>query len=191
MKISNPQSFGSYSCPRLLNKNDILRMYSHDHSTWHFEKDSEDEWVRYSFDGGETWTLEFKFNSRLVFSSLKSPNPPFDAQSSPFEKGNVFVFNCEAPSDEQWEAIKASTPLFFSTNGEWITSISSFRYKFNDSSKNIEVMFLENLPSDTTDIFVKLMFTSGDSMLLNASNSMPFITQDITPENTNGTASGL
>ena len=199
MKISNPHRYTGFSAngaeyeklSRLLTEGDVICMYSQDKENWHCEKTSEDEWVKYSFDGGKSWILEFKYQNKMIFGSMLTPteDTDFDANDpASYQKGAIYEFSCADYTSEQWMAVKASNPLLF-VNGadDWTTTVTSFRFKFIDSTQTIKLALLEDLPSDTTGIYLKMMLTSGDSVILGGANATPFMSAYTTPENTSGT----
>ena len=201
MYISNPRilnfSDGSNGSQlsenfKLLSKGDVICKYAKTNSpnsaNWHCEKKADDEWVKYSFDGGATWLLKFKFRNTLQATYVKplSDNQGSDINPSVNEdllkKGTIFSFDFSTYSDDSWQVVRKAIPNFYAMNGEgWMTSLPLFRMKIHDDTKTIEAGFLNNLPSDTVSLTLKLLFDGGEALALFVENTQYTNVSDLTP----------
>ena len=181
MQINKPFLYGAKlqglpdNFAQLMIRGDISCMFSHNETEWHFDRRDNgadaDEYVRYSFDGGENWPLKFKFRNVLTTEKnyVVNQNDSSSLQDLVLqERGTEYEFEFDPTySATQWEAIANATPMFFAVNAAGdLTSIASFRVSYNATGKKIKMKILENLPSDTMSIKMKLIFNGGDAIAL-------------------------
>ena len=196
MYISNPRILNfteDHFDSRLLSKSDVICKYSATNSAnesdWHLTKKESDEWVKYSFNGGETWLLKFKFRNTLqaTYTQPLSDNQGQDVNPSENEellkKGRIFEFDFSSYSDDSWSVVKKAIPNFYAVNGDgWMTSLPMFRMKVENDTRKIKVGFLANLPADTVNLTLKLLFDGGEALALFVENAQYTNVSDITPE---------
>ncbi len=177
-----------------MSKGDVICRYAKTNSSnnddWHIDKASDDEWVKYSFDGGVSWLLKFKFRNTLQasYDQPLSDNQGQDISpsdnSDKLKKGTVFTFDFSGYSLDSWKVVKKAIPNFYAVNGAgWLTSLPLFRMKVEDELQAIKVVFLANLPDDTVKLTLKLLFDGGEALALYVENAQyTDATSTVTPE---------
>ena len=148
MKINNPTKFftGSSDTDKynatLVARGDIITKFAAadiDENGWHSTKDENDSWVKYSFDGGNTWPLKFKYKNNLILK-----------KTIPHTEGNDVVSTYTFDNSDEYASSKNGRVSFYAiTEDDAYTTIPFFRYKFNDLDKTLSISSLMALPSDT------------------------------------------
>lgn len=196
MKISNPTKFSNITNTilkedlekqqKLMTFGDVIRLFaatdSLTPSDWHKSKAETDTWVKYSFDGGETWILKFKFKNKLLISSIKNniarggtfeDIQEANTNNDALRAGAVHSFDFSNMSDEYFALIRSAVFSFLAvSNDECYTSIPNFRYSFDLDAKKINVMFLEDLPLDTVGIKMNCQLDGSDVLALTLPSSI-------------------
>lgn len=200
MKITNPTKFISISSAsnstkeyfeknaKLLSVGDVIRLFatsdSNISSDWHLIKTNNDTWVKYSFDGGATWILKFKFKNQLLvpITNMVTDNTVADlsnievsnANNEKLKSGYIHTFDFSTYAIEYFEMIKKSVLSFLavSVDNQFYTALPNFRYMFDDSTKSLKVVFLEDLPLDTVSIKVNCQLDGSDSLALTLPSSI-------------------
>ena len=174
MKINTPTKFFAESPgdinyqimkyrSTLMTRGDVVRKYaaydSINESDWHIEEDVEkDSWVKFSFDGGFTYKLKFRYKNTLLMKFLRDSKP---------EIGNAFEMDFGMYSQLDYSSIRNGRISVYAANDEgYLTTIPSFRYRFNDNTQILSVVVLMRVPEDTVKTVIMVELDGHSAMAM-------------------------
>jgi hypothetical protein len=172
MKINNPQRFfpqlsndPNYSEKKrlstLMTRGDVIRKFcsfdSSIESDWHISETPDDLWIKFSYDGGFTYPLKFKYKNNLLVKQ--------EVLTSTSVVDGLVEFNLTNYSDPLYGAVKNGHISIFSRNNEgWMRNLYDFSYLFDDSRRVLMVKLLTDVPEDSINI-VSMIEVDGTSAM--------------------------
>ena len=153
MFLNNPKKFKpSVEANPLIGLQDIVIKYSplinpsitdEDHWTdvQNYNPDEAYNWIKMSFDGGETWSFIYKLNT----SSISFNFAIQDVLSDPNNLDYPFYYRYQIITKSVYDAVKNKPlSLFIGSEAETVSFSAPIRYKTENSNYYIDILFTEN-----------------------------------------------
>lgn len=174
MKINSPQRFFpelkddlNYSAKKrlstLMTRGDVIRKYcsfdSSIESDWHIEETSNDIWIKFSYDGGLTYPLKFKYKNNLLVKQ--------EVLTSTSVINGRIEYDLSTYTDPLYGAVKNGHISIFSRNDEgWMRSLYDFEYLFDDSRRFLIVQLYSDVPEDSQNVVAMIEVDGTSAMAL-------------------------
>jgi hypothetical protein len=177
MKINNPQRFfvannetdylAKKRLSTLMTRGDVIRKYCSSDSSieadWHAELADADAWIKFSFDGGFTYPLKFKFkNDILVKHEISFETTQID---------EFLTIKLDGYTDSLFEeASNGVVSVFFQDADGFLRNVSEFGYKFAADETTLEynllIKFFSEIPADAVKAIVSIQVNANNAMAL-------------------------
>jgi len=162
----------------LVSRGDIIKKYadkdSNDETQWHFNEDTEhDSWVKFSFDGGGSWPLKFRYKNTLLMKFYKEGVP---------ERCEKLMFDFGSYSAIDYSSIRnGRISLYFIDDEGYATNLPFYKYKFDDDTATLSVYITVTPPSDTVKTMLLIELDGHSAMAMAVPTPVFSSTVGVTP----------
>ena len=165
----------------LISRGDIIKKYApigdeQNEDIWHKEQNTDDKWVKFSFDGGITYPLKLQFKNDLVIKLVKTeedlngnlePLQIIEFDLSEYEYSQEYV---EAARNGLLSLASYYTETTTNADGEiitneWYANIPNFSYSFDDNFK-VKIKILSDVPLKYSGIILTIGVDGSNSNAL-------------------------